>query len=54
VSVVDDALMSTVRPGPPLSREDLVAVVIRKGGKGLLPTNAEVQRVRDDRFTPSG
>ncbi len=46
----DDALMSTVRPGPPLSSEDLVAVVIRKGGKDLLPTNAEVQRVRDERF----
>jgi hypothetical protein len=46
----DDAVMTTVRPGPPMSREDLVAVVIRKGGTSLLPTNADVQRVRDQRF----
>jgi hypothetical protein len=42
--------MATIRPGPPLSREDLLAVVVRKGGKDLLPTNAEVQKTKDQRF----
>jgi hypothetical protein len=46
----EDAIMSTLRPGPPLSREDLVAVVVRKGGKELIPTSAEIQKARDARF----
>lgn len=46
----DDAVMTTLRVGPLMSSEDLIAVVVRKGGSDLLPTNAEVQRVKDQRF----
>lgn len=47
----DDVVMTTIRPGPPFSRVDLVAVVIRKGGKNIIPSNAEVQRVRSPPMT---
>ena len=46
----DGAVMATLRPGPALCREDLVAVVIRRGGQELLPTSAEVQQAMDERF----
>lgn len=46
----DDAVMTTLRVGPLMSSVDLMAVVVRKGGPELLPTAAEVQRVKDERF----
>jgi hypothetical protein len=46
----DGAIMSILRDGPPISQADLLAVVIRKGGKDLLPTSPEVAQARDQRF----
>ena len=46
----DGAAMTTLRVGPLMSAEDLLAVVVRKGGRELLPTPAEVQKVKDQRF----
>ena len=46
----DDAAMSTLRVGPLMSSEALLAVVIRRGGRDILPTNAQVQKVKDQRF----
>jgi hypothetical protein len=46
----DGATMSTLREGPPISQADLLAVVIRRGGKDLIPTSAEIARARDQRF----
>jgi hypothetical protein len=46
----DGAVMSTLRAGPPMSQTDLMAVVIRKGGKELLPTSAEIQQAKDKHF----
>jgi hypothetical protein len=46
----DGAIMSTLRVGPPMCRGDLLAVVVRKGGKELVPTSAEIAKARDERF----
>jgi hypothetical protein len=46
----DGATMSTLRAGAPICQADLLAVVVRKGGKDLLPTNAQIQQSKDQRF----
>lgn len=42
--------MSVLRPGPLVCQSGLLAVVIRKGGKDLIPTSSEVAQARDKRF----
>jgi hypothetical protein len=46
----DGATMSVLRMGPPVCQNGLVAVVIRKGSKQLVPTSAEISEARDQRF----
>jgi hypothetical protein len=42
--------MSALRQGPPVCQSGLFAVVIRKGGKALLPTGSEIAQAKDQRF----
>ena len=46
----DGGTMSVLRQGPPMCQSGLLAVVIRKGGKELIPTASEVAEARDQRF----
>lgn len=46
----DGATMSELRVGPPMCETGLLAVVIRTGGKGAIPTQAEIAEARDKRF----
>jgi hypothetical protein len=46
----DGGTMSVLRQGPPMCQSGLLALVIRKGGKELIPTSSEVAEARDKRF----
>jgi hypothetical protein len=46
----DGGIMSVLRQGPPICQSGLLGVVIRKGGKSLLPTSSEIAQARDERF----
>ncbi len=46
----DGGTMSVLRQGPPVCQSGLLAVVMRKGGKALLPTSSEIAQARDARF----
>lgn len=46
----DGVKMSVLRSGPPVCQSGLLAVVVRKGGKELIPTSSEVAEARDKKF----
>lgn len=46
----DNVALSVLRIGPPVCQSGLLAVVIRKGGKQLIPTSSEIAEARDKKF----
>lgn len=46
----DGARMNVLRSGPPICQSGLLAVVLRKGGRELVPTSSEIAQARDKKF----